>query len=253
MGCVESSNFVVLINGTPTTFFPCTRDIRQGCPLSPLLFILTIESLSLLVNQAHHDGLIQGIKVSSSLHLTHLLFVDDVLLFGVGTIEEWQHFKILLDLFCSATGMSISEAKSSFLYNEVDLNIKDNVAEIFPYKMEPLSEGFKYLGFYLKPMGYHSNDWHRLLNKFEKRISNWSYRLLSMGGQLILVKAVLTGLVVYWLTLARMPQSILNFLRCTIFNFLWGSSSGKSKNHLVHCHLTSRPYEMGGWNILNLE
>ena len=102
-------------------------------------------------------------------------------------------------------------------------------------------------------MGYNSNDWRWLLNKFEKRISNWSYHLLILGGRLILVKVVLTGLFVYWLTLARMPQSILNFLRCTIFNFLWGSSSGKSKNHLVHCHLASRPYEMGGWNILNLE
>ena len=69
----------------------------------------------------------------------------------------------------------------------------------------------------------------------------------------MLVKVVLTGLAVYWLTLARMPQSILNFLRRAIFNFLWGSSSSKSKIHLVDWHLISRPFEMGGWNILNLE
>ena len=111
-----------------------------------------------------------------------MLFVDDVMLIGVGTIEEWNYFKKLLDLFCSAMGMSISEVKSSFLYNEVDQSIRDNVEEIFPYKMEPLSEGFKYLGFYLEPMGYHSNDWCWLVNKFEKRISNWSYRLLRLGG-----------------------------------------------------------------------
>ena len=120
MSYAESSNFSIPINGSPTKFFPCSRGIRQGCPLSPLLFILTIESLSLLVNQAHLESHIQGIKVSSSLHLTHLLFVDDVLLFGVGTIEEWKHFKILLDLFCSTMGMSISKAKSSFLYNKLN-------------------------------------------------------------------------------------------------------------------------------------
>ena len=151
----------------------------------------------MLIKQAQHVGLIMGIKVSSTLNLTHLLFVDDVLLFGVGTVEDWQHFKALLDLFCSATGMKISEEKSSFLYNEIDDIVRENVAAILPFKMDPLSVGFKYLGFYLKPMGYHANDWRWLLNKFEKRISNWSYRLLSLGGRLILVKAVLMGLAVY--------------------------------------------------------
>ena len=92
MGCVESSNFAVLINGTPYNFFSSSRGIKQGCPLSPLLFILIIESLSLLIKQAQHDGLVMGFKVSSSLNLTHLLFVDDVLLFGLGNVEEWQHF-----------------------------------------------------------------------------------------------------------------------------------------------------------------
>ena len=95
-----------------------------------------------------------GFEVSSSLNLTHLLFVDDVLLFGVGTVEEWQHFKVLLHLFCSATGMQISEEKSSFLYNKIDDIARENVAVILPFKMDPLSVGFKYLGFYLKPIGY---------------------------------------------------------------------------------------------------
>ena len=53
----------------------------------------------------------------------------------------------------------------------------------------------------------------------------------------MLVKVVLTGLAVYWLTLARIPQSILKFLRHAIFNFLWGISSGKSKIHLVDFNL----------------
>ena len=91
-------------------------------------------------------------------------------MFGVGTVEEWQHFKTLLDLFYSATSMSISEVKSSFLYNEFDQIIKDSVVDILPYKMDPLSKGFKYLGFFLKPMGYCANDWRWLLNNLRKEL-----------------------------------------------------------------------------------
>ena len=52
MGCVSSSCFAVLLNGPPSDFFPASRGIRQGCPLSPLLFILIIESLGRIILDA---------------------------------------------------------------------------------------------------------------------------------------------------------------------------------------------------------
>ena len=58
LGCLTSATFAVLINGTPSKFFSATRGIRQGCPLSPLLFILVIEGLSLLISDARNHGLI---------------------------------------------------------------------------------------------------------------------------------------------------------------------------------------------------
>jgi hypothetical protein len=49
MSCVVSTSFSVLINGEATNFFKSGRGLRQGCPLSPLLFILVMEGLSLLL------------------------------------------------------------------------------------------------------------------------------------------------------------------------------------------------------------
>ena len=43
MGCVTSSNFVVLVNGEPTKFLKSSRSLRKGRPLSPLLFLLIVE------------------------------------------------------------------------------------------------------------------------------------------------------------------------------------------------------------------
>ena len=69
--------------------------------------------------------MIKWIKVSSILSITQLLFVDDVILFGMGLQEEWQAYKEVLELLCSATGMTVSLEKSSFLYNEVDVETRD--------------------------------------------------------------------------------------------------------------------------------
>lgn len=76
---------------------------------------------------------------------------------------------------------------------------------------------------------------------FERKINNWIYRLLSLGGRVVLIKSVLTGIAVYWFALARAPISILNSLRGTIFSFLWGSSNGHQRSHLADWKSISAP------------
>jgi hypothetical protein len=60
---------------------------------------------------------VKGFKVSSTISLSHLLFVDDIILFGEGTVKEWESFKIILDLLCAATGMQINVNKSQLLFH----------------------------------------------------------------------------------------------------------------------------------------
>ena len=99
-----------------------------------------------------------GFQFSPHLSLMHLFFVDDVILIGAGTIDEWSAYKGALDLFCGVSGMSVSPLKSSFLYQNVDSVFRGKLAELFPFKMDPITVGFKDLGFYLKPLGYHTSD-----------------------------------------------------------------------------------------------
>ena len=92
---------------------------------------------------AQQKGLIKGFQYSHDMSITHLLFVDDVLLFGIATISEWKAYKDALYLFCSVMGMDVSTEKSSFLYQDVDEDIRSQIAKLLPYNMAPIQTGFK--------------------------------------------------------------------------------------------------------------
>ena len=115
--------------------------------------------------------------------------------------------------------------------------------------MENITNGFKYLGYFLKPLGYKVNDWLWLIQKYERRINHWSHKCLSLGGRLVLVQVVLSSLPVYWLALALIPASVLDRLRRLTFAFLWGSSGVNNKYHLANWQHLSWPKEAGGWGI----
>lgn len=51
VSCVTSAAASILINGSPTAPFKLHRGLRQGDPLSPLLFYLVVEMLSLVIQK----------------------------------------------------------------------------------------------------------------------------------------------------------------------------------------------------------
>lgn len=78
---ISTARMSVLINGSPTKEFKMQKGLRQGNPLSPLLFNLVAEILHLLLLKAENIGLISGIKLGSGSTLSHLQFADDTILF----------------------------------------------------------------------------------------------------------------------------------------------------------------------------
>lgn len=80
--------YSVLLNGAATLFFISERGLWQGCPLFPLLFLLIMEGLSRSINAAWNRGHIAGIKITENCILTHLLFIDDILIFLNGSIGD---------------------------------------------------------------------------------------------------------------------------------------------------------------------
>ena len=83
--CTSTVRFSVLVNGSPTGFFDSSRGLRQGDPLSPMLFLLIMEVLSRMLKMTAEEGLIKGFHASKAtvpgVCILHLLFADDTILF----------------------------------------------------------------------------------------------------------------------------------------------------------------------------
>ena len=86
----------------------------------------------------------------------------------------------------------------------------------------------------------------------KKGISHWTNRWLSLGGRLILVKSGMENILVYWMSLEKIPKSILNMIRNIIFTFLWSVNQEKRNFHLVSWERLETPKKLGVWGIKNI-
>jgi hypothetical protein len=123
---------------------------------------------------------------------------------------------------------------------------------LYPYIFFDLASGFKYLGYFLKTGPQRVEDWGWLLKKMEKKNNNWCYRWLSLGGSFTLLKSVLEIQLVYCMSLATIPFSVLNALRKMMFNFLWRRNNESNQLHLCKWEHITISNIFGGWGIHNI-
>ncbi|XP_074289431.1 putative mitochondrial protein AtMg01250 [Silene latifolia] len=112
MGCITSTHFSININGRAEGFFPGKRGLRQGDPLSPYLFVLSMEILSrLLRHLPSYPGFSYHPKCVK-LNLTHLVFADDQLVFTRGDVPSVVAVARCLEVFAGYSGLQANPFKS---------------------------------------------------------------------------------------------------------------------------------------------
>lgn len=209
MCCITFVSFGTLINGSVSCSFQAERGIRQGCPLSPLIFLIVMEGLSRLIALEKRARRLKGLKIMEQCTLTHQLFVDDMLIFLDGGIQDDNTLSKVLNLFCAAIGMEINGAKSTISLSACTQQETYHALQNFPFQNLTMEDGLKYLGFRIKADGYKIAYWTWLIAKVERRLNIWSHHLLSRAGRLVVIKSVLEPTPVFWMALSWIPQGIL--------------------------------------------
>uniref|UniRef100_A0A803NT74 Reverse transcriptase domain-containing protein n=1 Tax=Cannabis sativa TaxID=3483 RepID=A0A803NT74_CANSA len=231
--CIQIKRLNLMVNGVNQGRFAPSCGLRQGDPLSPALFILAADLLSRVIIEFNLLGKIRGFKTSrSATPITHLMFADDVMLFGQASLKEADAFLQCLQIYCSWSGQSVNFQKSTIHFSKgVPRSRADAIAG--KLGMKKMKEDALYLGLPLLKTRKRAANLKFLIDKVRHRIEGWKARLLSKAGRACLVQSVGNSLAVYTASAEVIPSHIAGSIDRSLRSFWWGDSEKKKSIHTI--------------------
>jgi hypothetical protein len=249
--CTDKPWIAPLVNGRPTSFFQTQRGIRQGCPLSPFLYIIMADTLSRKFIAERTAGNIPGLKSSTGAEsLNHALFADDSLLLGGASSRIARAIDSALKSYCRASGAAINDSKSEIYSWNVNQQELAGISAILGFKGHENWERVQYLGLSITSGGNKRTDWSTLISKIKNRIAAWGGFWLTRSGKVTLIKTVLSAIPLYQAAFLLAPRSVNEQIAKLMRDFLWQGGKGNEKKlHLVNWETVRRPLAEGGLQI----
>ncbi|KAJ4717455.1 Ribonuclease H [Melia azedarach] len=245
---LKSAKPSILVNGTPKGFFSCDRGVRQGDPLSPLLFCIAEDVLSRGIS---HLVSIGSIKLISSPRgctvASHVLYADDVMIFCRSDSRSLRNLKVFLEEYGSASGQLISTEKSKFFLGKSASHRPSVVKDILNFQ-EPFLP-FIYLGvpiFCGKPRQIYLQV---LADKVRARLEGWRGKLLSLVGRTQLVQTVIQSTILHSFSIYKWPVSLIKMVNTWCRNFIWSGNCHTRKLITVPWRKVCLPYGEGGLGL----
>jgi hypothetical protein len=246
-----SGTSAVLLNGTPGKVFHCRRGVRQGDPLSPLLFVLAADFLQSILNHAKDIG-----QITLPLHLNCdsdfpiLQYADDTLIFLNGDLNELSNLKDILSSYAESSGLKVNYAKSMMIPINISEERMEILASSFGCSIGSLP--FTYLGLPLSSSKPNVADFWPLVSKCERRLVAFS-SFLTEAGRLQLTNAVLTALPTFAMCSFLLPKTVINQIDKYRRHCLWrGSDLTSKKPSKAAWPMVCLPKEEGGLGVLDI-
>ena len=181
MRCISSVSFSIMINGSVRGLIKPQRGLRQGCPLSPYLFITCAEAFSSLLLQAEQQKRIHGLSFGRDLRISYLLFADDSLIFSRASTADCQNLKKILDCYSTASGQIFNFEKSSlFLSGNIQSDQATAIGNIF--RLNIVSRHEKYLGLPSMVGRKRSSFFNDIKLRLYNKKSSWQHKFFSFGN-----------------------------------------------------------------------
>ncbi|WCJ39636.1 RNA binding RNA-directed DNA polymerase [Euphorbia peplus] len=249
MSCVEASDMKVLWNGEKLNGFKPSRGLRQRDPLSSYLFVLCIERLGHMIEDAVSCSNWSPISISrGGVSLSHVFFADDIVLMAEASIGQAVVIKNIMRQFSDCSGQKVNHSKSKVFFSPHISDIMSRgICDILG--VERTHDLGVYLGMPLMHGRVNAETFSHVVDKVCSRITGWKVKNLSFVGRLMLIKSVTSSILTYSMQTVLLPSSICSKLDACNQNFLWGSEPNARKIHLVNWNEVCKPKNEGGLGI----
>ncbi|CAL0322191.1 unnamed protein product [Lupinus luteus] len=248
---LKSAMLSISVNGQSIGYFHCKRGVRQGDPLSPILFCLAEDVFSRGLMKLQEQGKIHPISGPANISTpTHVLYADDILIFCKGVKREIRALNNLISSYASASGQHISQTKCKFYSSSSNHRKIANLSSWLGFNAGSLP--FTYLGVPLfrgKPKKTHLQP---IADRIVLKMSKWKGSLLSIMGRVELVKSIIHSMLAYSFHIYCWPTSLLSYLDNSIRNFIWSGDTKVRKLVIVAWNKVCIPTKDGGLGLRSI-
>ncbi|XP_048490662.1 uncharacterized protein LOC125492336 [Beta vulgaris subsp. vulgaris] len=196
MQSVTTPKFSLMINGSMKGFFMSSRGLRQGDPMSLLLFVICMKYLSRILMKMIELEQFKFHHRCKEIRLTHMCFEHDLILCCKGDYDSVVLMLRAFKLFSETSSLKVNVNKSAmYTCGMPDIDVT-RIAAISGLSQQALP--FKFLGVPICAKKISAAQCEALIDKMTGRIRVWSSRNMSYTARTLLINSVLSSLHSYW-------------------------------------------------------
>ena len=230
-------------NGHYSQFFKLSRSIRQGCPISALLFLLVAEIIAIDIRE---DREINGININGTEFKISLMADDTTLsLINLKSLEKAiTRFKA----FQHYSGLKLNLNKTEL----IPIGKLRNTKIILPKDIREIKVKhgpFKALGIWYSNVEEEIQELNlkERVKKMETIINMWTPRNLSLRGKVTIIKTLILPQIQFLFSSIAIPDALLHSIDKLLIDYLWDGKTAKVKRTTVIGSI-----EDGGLNMVDV-
>ncbi len=248
---VNKNKSCVQNGGWLSDWFDIERGIKQGCCVSPLLFILVVEIMAIKIRS---DQTISGLLISRGKYNSNpikiLQYCDDTTLILNSSKELTSSIKII-DNFSSISGLKLNKTKSKGLWIGKE---KDNISTPGNISWVKPGDNLKILGIYFNSQKEASDiesNWNQRIEEIKDLMRRWQKYEPSLYGKIIICKTFLLSKISYAIQSLSIPEHILTQIDTLFFKFIWQTKhSHRKAREKIKRSVMCRSVEQGGLRMI---
>ena len=207
----------IILNNHISSSFQIHKGVRQGCPLSPLLYVLVFETLLTKIRTSPN---INGLKLPGTNEEAKLsAFADDATLILTDYNSIFSSFQILTN-YEQASGAKLNKSKSCGVWLSKWKNNKDKLCNI-----HWTNDKHKILGFFFGNGTFDKMNWKKPLDKFKKSVQFIRKRKLSLFGKSKLLNTNSLTKFIYISSILDLSNQTLKEIETTAFEYIWNNKT----------------------------